>query len=88
MRFVEFNLNEYVWVQLTDKGRQIYQEWVEDLGLDHTPAEEDPDGWSKWQAWQLAQLFGEYMGMGVFLPFATTVRIDPKTASRISGESK
>lgn len=83
MAMVEFNLNSYVWIKLTDVGEEIYRKWIESLGLDYTPTEADADGWSKWQAWQATQLFGEHMGMGCRLPFGPTIRINSNDATPV-----
>jgi hypothetical protein len=42
---VFLHLNEEVEVQLTDRGRSLLEEIVE----------EDADGWSKWTLWHLME---------------------------------
>lgn len=79
-----FNLNEYVRVKLTQRGRNIHrQQWHAVMdGLrtkyEYHDPDEDKDGWSKWQGWDLMQTFGPHMGMGVDLPFELTIEIVEK----------
>ena len=48
---IKFNINHYVKVKLTDKGREIHREEYEklmsNLSYDYTPPKEDEDGYSK-----------------------------------------
>jgi hypothetical protein len=82
---VEFNLNGYVQVKLTDHGRRIHREWHDELdkfarghiGI-YTPPEEK-DGWSRWQAWELMSIFGDHCYNGCKTPFETTIRIETNT---------
>lgn len=77
----EFNVNEYVSVRLTDKGRAHHKadflHWTTEakVKLPYRPPQEDADGWSKWQLHQLMHIFGEGTGVGQDLLFETTIRI-------------
>ena len=53
---IEFNINNYCYVQLTDAGRKELKQQHDELNKhfngmlgDYKPAQEDNDGWSKWQ---------------------------------------
>ncbi len=63
-----FNVNDYVYVRLTTTGRNILKE-------KNITAEEDEDGWSKWQLWTLMNTFGENVFNGCSLPFETKIRL-------------
>ncbi len=69
-----FNLNDYVRVKLTDKGREIYMQEFERFGIEVGPPREDADGWVSIQCWSLMQIFGSYLVMGCELPFSTDIQ--------------
>lgn len=81
---VEFNINDYVYVKLTDAGRKKFRRRTEELedyynkprGTFYAPREEDADGWSKWQMDVLTNTFGEMITIGNELPFETTIRLE------------
>lgn len=82
---IEFNINEYVMVKLTDHGRSVLREQAEafrrefpSVKTGYTPPKEDADGWSKWQLWTLIEAFGSEVHMGCKVPFETTIRIVEK----------
>lgn len=64
----EFNVNEYVWVKLTDLGRDHYGKPCEEI-----------NGWSKWQMHTLMHEFGPLMGTSTMhVPFDPTIAMsDP-----------
>jgi hypothetical protein len=80
-----FNINEYVKIKLTPKGKEILKKQHDafttswEIGL---PSEfkinEDEDGWSEWQLWNLMQVFGEHLFNGAEVPFETTIEIVEK----------
>ena len=77
----EFNVNNYVYVKLTDLGRTELKRQHDKLEQmfpkigPHRPKEE-VDGWSKWQLWDLMHTLGGKMGLGfIDVPFETTIRI-------------
>lgn len=68
-KLLKFNINEYVWVQLNERGKQI-------LGDTRKyTATEDADGWSRWQLWDLMATFGPHIYLGCLMPFETTIRL-------------
>jgi len=87
--FVEFNTNDYVWVKLTDLGKKVdrdnHDAFLACTGLryPYQPPAEDEDGWSKWQLWHLAHIFGAYHGMGGPLPHKTTIRFAKKDLKEV-----
>jgi len=76
----QFNINEYVWVQLTAKGQQIYKEHYARLNLPAEyqpgPKEKDAQGYSQFQMWDFMQIFGEHICMGSEPAFSTTILLD------------
>ena len=66
---MKFDINDHVWIRLTDKGREILREdhrrlnamfpHLTDHGYDGVPAE--VKGWSKWQMWKIMKDFGPHM---------------------------
>lgn len=74
-----FNVNHYVRVRLNDHGRNIHRDYwkphTDALGHVYHPPEEDADGWSKWQMWELMQLYGQHMRNGSNVPFNLEIEI-------------
>lgn len=65
------NINDSVWVRLTDAGRRIHREHHEELsdfatnnGGHPIPYEPPPeiDGFCKFQLWMLMDIFGYHVG--------------------------
>lgn len=89
------NLNDYVWVKLTDKGRAMLTEldarWSTLFASSFgrlavaQKQEADFDGWSQWQLWVLIETFGQAIHMGSEPPFETTIRL---TAPEIGSGTK
>lgn len=83
---VEFNINDFVWVRLTDVGREIYRKKFAAVGMDmygeviihYTPPKEDGEGWSRWQLHHLMETFGEHVHLTGPLSFETDIRIETK----------
>ena len=79
---VEFNLNQCIEVQLTDQGRAEHRRQHEEYQEAHagypsyTPPDEDKDGWSRWQTWDLFSHFGCMLKLGSEHPFSMNVRLD------------
>lgn len=78
---MNFNINGYVRVRLTDVGRAIHRQQHEALvaaypriQFPYTPPSEI-HGWSRWQLWQLMSLFGPSMYLGCDPPFETVIEI-------------
>ena len=80
---IDFNINNYVHVKLTDVGRRALKENHDELNRfargclgDYKPMKEDADGWSKWQLWSLMEELGNKCTHGMNTPFETNIRID------------
>ncbi len=74
---IPFNMNDYVRVKLTDKGREIHKKTWTSLvpRMKYNPPKEDKDGWSEWQLWVLMQEFGAHIAMGIESPLESNIEI-------------
>lgn len=62
---IEFNINEYVEVQLTSQGLEALKNYYLSFGLDPTNhCRVKHDNWMKIQLWELMNIFGPYMYNG------------------------
>ena len=82
---IKFNINDYVWVKLTDVGRKLLKEQhekfnklMESCGGPATPYQPpiEIDGWSKWQMWDLFHRLGGQLKMGFDLPFVSNILLE------------
>ncbi|MGL5878078.1 MAG: hypothetical protein ACRC2V_09915 [Xenococcaceae cyanobacterium] len=81
---MKFNINDYVKVRLTVKGKKYLRERHEQLFISLPNSKkpkfklptEDKDGWSKYQLWVLMGEFGEcFQYPGCDPPFETEIEI-------------
>lgn len=79
---IEFNLNDYCWVQLTDLGRKKLKRQHDELNKEHNgffgeyKLDEDSEGWSHWQMHEIMNKLGHMLINGVDVPFMPTIRLD------------
>jgi hypothetical protein len=75
---IDFNINNFVYVKLTQRGRDILRANHDNHAKisEYEPPKEDSEGWSKWQMWELFANFGHHWYLGMDVPFETTIRID------------
>lgn len=86
MTTIDFNINNYVFVRLTDYGRECLRKNYDELASHFKGGlpwkfdlpKEDADGWSKWQMHALMDALGKYVGIAKEIPFETTIRIETK----------
>ena len=83
MSLKDFNINDTVYVKLTNFGKQILKDQHDELNKfgkevlgEFKPLAEDADGWSKWQLWILMERFGSKFNIGGPLPFETTIKVE------------
>ena len=84
---IRFNVNDFVRVKLTDVGRKAHRAWHDRL-FAHLPKEkrdewyrapeEDEDGWSRWQMWNLMQEVGWACSLSDKPPFETDIILEVK----------
>ena len=73
-RFRNANLNEHIKVKLTEKGKQIYNDYYDgNMSIDY-----DDDGYAIFQMWDFMHIFGEHMNMASELICETNVMIEVK----------
>ena len=87
--YQDFNINDYVKVKLTDKGKYIYYHYFDDInakilkdgGTPIIPVEleYDNDGYVEFQLWYLMGMFGRYLYNGCNIPFETTIKFKVNT---------
>lgn len=74
--FRDVNLNEYIKVKLTDKGKEIYRNYWHDIDDEDVPTlDTDEEGYCKFQLWHFMRIFGEHFSMGGGYPCETNVKI-------------
>lgn len=70
---IKFNINEEVKVKLNDLGRKIYTDHIDKLNVFltsihgsnlSTSIKIDENGYTKFQLWDLMNLFGPYLEIG------------------------
>ena len=84
---IKFNINDYVWVKLTDIGWKLlkkhhekFNKLMESCG-EASPPYQPPieiDGWSKWQMRDLFHQLGGHLKMGFDLPFASNILLEDR----------
>ena len=89
MKTIEFNVNQYVMVKLTSRGRALLKERYDDLMSQYDEPlyefklpEENDAGWSRWQLWHLMASLGKHCFMGPVPPFETTIMMEIEDAKR------
>ena len=65
-----FNVNDYVLVKLTPVGKDLLKK------NDRPIPDENSEGWSRWQLWELASAFGDHMYNGCQIPFETSIQFE------------
>lgn len=81
---IDFNINEFVFVQLTNAGREALRRQHFEMfrgKIEYHEPKEDGEGWSKWQLWDLMQNLGSAISLGnVDQPFKTGMRFEVRSA--------
>ena len=83
MKEVEFNINQYSKVKLTDVGLSIlendhnhFQELrKKEYRREWSPPKLDDNGYYKCQMWQLMQTFGDHIGLAKHMAFDANIII-------------
>ena len=77
-----FDVNHWVQVRLTPRGRELHRQNWEAIfqnipnASPYSPPQEDGDGWSRWQLWELMKVFGPHINLGAQLPFQPEMRFE------------
>jgi hypothetical protein len=80
VKSVKFNINNYIRVKLTPRGRELMIQNHKELFApfsDKYPVRKinEKRGWSEWQLWELMHEFGRHMRNGREVPFETEIEI-------------
>jgi hypothetical protein len=86
MSLLSFNINNSVWVKLTELGRSVYladaHAWREALpeiarkNLTPVQLPVDEEGYSRFSGWEFMRVFGPYMYLGAPGVFDMNIRIN------------
>jgi hypothetical protein len=90
----KMNINDYVWVKLTDKGREILKAGHDTLRASYPKTIKewvdptDPKtGYAQFQLHEIMYVFGEHCGLGFVVPFDTEIRLTkPDNAKMRDGQ--
>lgn len=74
---VEFNVNNTVWIKVTEHGRTVEADQWAGIGLTPPEPRVDSQGWEARQLWDVMSVFGHALGAGIPVPFETTIRLLP-----------
>ena len=90
MKLFEFDINNYVYVQLTERGiSELKRQHDEFNGFcnlgEFEPPATDEGGWSKHQMWELMQSLGSRCGNGFNNPFMTGFRFNEDDLTKVDG---
>lgn len=70
----EANLNEHVKVKLNETGLAIHKAYWEPFSAGkYLPPRQDSEGWSEFQIWEFANIFGPHFHNGAVVPCETSV---------------
>jgi hypothetical protein len=82
MKRVRHNINDKVWVKLTEEGKQIYHdhwhkydELFQRIGYE-TPPLKTVNGWTEFQMWDFMSIFGSAYRIGMGGPTQTEIEIE------------
>jgi hypothetical protein len=78
--WADINVNDFVRVKLTPRGKAIAKAKGETQAGCAYQRQIDAEGWSEWQVWDLMWCFGPKMGNGFALVFETAmqVQVEPR----------
>lgn len=82
--YQDFNINDYVKVKLTEKGKYIYYHQFDAMNADilhgggkplnPIELEYDDEGYTEFQLWHLMAIFGNHLFNGCNIPFETAIK--------------
>ena len=83
MQYKETNLNYYIKVKLTEKGKEIYrnrfdEDDIKEFGIEYCEPTVDEEGYTEFQMWEFARLYGKYFFMLGDNPCGTNVLVQVK----------
>ncbi len=89
MKKIPFNVNDYVLIKLTDRGKEILKKNYDELQLliiqsggkptfEFKLPKTDENGYSKHQLWSIMSEFGKYLYLGCEAPFEMNMFFEVK----------
>lgn len=83
--YQDFNINDFVKVKLTEKGKYIYYHQYDDINkdivkmggepLNPIELQYDDNRYVEFQMWHLMEIFGKHLHNGLDVPFETTIKL-------------
>ena len=55
---MQMNINDEVWVQLTEAGKKTYEKYYRDLKMEPSHLKQTSGDWAEFQMWELMNIFG------------------------------
>ena len=88
MQYKETNLNYYIKVKLTEKGKEIYrnrfdEDDIKKLGIGYCEPKVDENGYSEFQMWDFMRIFGKHFHILGDNPCGTNVLVQVKEDKEI-----
>ena len=80
-KMIEFNMNNYIYVKLTQTGHdELKRQHIAFLGdkWPYIAPVEDEEGYSRWQMWDIMNKLGELLANGVEPAFMPIIKIETK----------
>lgn len=84
--YQDFNINNYVKVKLTEKGKYIYYHQFDDMNeeilkmggkpLNPIELKYDDEGYVELQMLHFMEIFGKHLYNGCDIPFYTTIKLE------------
>jgi hypothetical protein len=84
--YQDFNINDFVKVKLTEKGKYIYYHQFDDMNeeilkmggrpLEPIRLKYDDNGYVEFQMWNFMEIFGRHLCNGCDIPFYTTIKLE------------
>lgn len=83
-----FNINDYVWLKLTELGQRIYREYWDEVLPDEVekPSLHTVNGYYRLLLWEAMEIFGQHMHIGGDLPFETKVWFGMDPPNELEGK--
>lgn len=87
--YKDFNVNDYVKVKLTEKGKYIYYHQFDDMNeeilkmggkpLNPIELKYDDEGYVELQMWHFMEIFGKHLYNGCNIPFYPMIKLEINT---------
>jgi hypothetical protein len=75
-KYLSFNISRSVGVRVTDVGRELYESYWREVGIEASLPKADDDGFVWLQMWEVMKYFGAGYANGCPSPTETTIRLE------------